>query len=94
MVQGSTDARRFVAVYGHQGRTVAAVTFDQAMWLDFWREQIETAAPFPPVQLNVDQPSSRQPVPAGFTHRPVPTESLRTVRTGHSTTEPTARSWR
>jgi NADPH-dependent 2,4-dienoyl-CoA reductase/sulfur reductase-like enzyme len=28
IVQGSTQERRFVALYGHQGRTVAAVTFD------------------------------------------------------------------
>jgi hypothetical protein len=90
VMQGSTDERRFVALYGHQGRTVAAVTFDQGKWLDFCREQIETSAPFPPRHQNVDHPASRRPVPAGFPNPAVPTERPRIVRTGHS---PTDRQW-
>jgi hypothetical protein len=90
VMQGSADERRFVAVYGHQGRTVAAVTFDQGKWLDFYREQIETAAPFPPPFRNVDRSASRRPVPAQFPDPAVPTEGPRIVRTGHS---PTEREW-
>jgi NADPH-dependent 2,4-dienoyl-CoA reductase/sulfur reductase-like enzyme len=90
VMQGSTGERRFVAVYGHQGRTVAAVTFDQGKWLDFYREQIETAAPFPPPYRNVDRSASRWPVPAQFPDPAVPTEGPRIVRTGHS---PTEREW-
>ncbi len=62
-MQGSTDERRFVALYGHQGRTVAAATFDQGKWLDFYREQIEMAAPFSPRYRNVDHPASRRAIP-------------------------------
>jgi NADPH-dependent 2,4-dienoyl-CoA reductase/sulfur reductase-like enzyme len=90
VMQGSADERRFVALYGYQGRTVAAVTFDQGKWLDFYREQIETAAPFPPAYRNVDRPASRRPVPAEFPDPAVPTEGPRIVRTGHS---PTDREW-
>ena len=59
IVQGSTDERRFVALYGHHGRTVAAVTFDQGKWLEFYLDQIERAAPFPPQYRNVAQPEPR-----------------------------------
>jgi NADPH-dependent 2,4-dienoyl-CoA reductase/sulfur reductase-like enzyme len=90
VMQGSADERRFVALYGHQGRTVAAVTFDQGKWLDFYREQIEKAAPFPPGYRNVDRPASRRPVPAEFPDPAVPTEGPRIERTGHS---PTEREW-
>ena len=48
IVQGSVADRRFVAAYGYRGRLTAAVTFDQAMWLEFYQELIEKAAPFPP----------------------------------------------
>jgi NADPH-dependent 2,4-dienoyl-CoA reductase/sulfur reductase-like enzyme len=91
VVQGSAEARRFVALYGHQGRTVAAVTFDQGKWLEFYREQIETGAPFPPRHPNVDQPTSGRPVSAGFPDPAAPTEGPRIVRTGHS---PTERQWK
>ena len=90
VMQGSTGECRFVALYGHQGRTVAAVTFDQGKWLDFYREQIEMAAPFPLRYQNVDRPASRRPIPAGFPDPAVPTEGPRIVRTGHS---PTEREW-
>ena len=90
VVQGSTDQRRFVAVYGHRGRTVAAVTFDQGKWLDFYREQIERAAPFPPRYRNQDQPAPLRVVPAEFPDPGLPTERPRIMRTGHS---PTEREW-
>jgi NADPH-dependent 2,4-dienoyl-CoA reductase/sulfur reductase-like enzyme len=90
IVQGSTDERRFVAVYGHRGRTVAAVTFDQGKWLEFYLDQIERAAPFPPQYRNVAQPDSRRVLPAEFPDPAVPTEGPRIVRTGHS---PTERAW-
>lgn len=90
VMQGSTDERRFVALYGHQGRTVAAATFDQGKWLDFYREQIEIAAPFSPRYRNVDHPASPLAIPAEFPDPAVPTEPPRIVRTGHS---PTERAW-
>jgi hypothetical protein len=45
--QGSKVDHNPVAAYGRDGRVVAAVFFDQAKWLDFYRAQIESAAPFP-----------------------------------------------
>jgi NADPH-dependent 2,4-dienoyl-CoA reductase/sulfur reductase-like enzyme len=90
IVQGSTDERRFVAVYGHAGRTVAAVTFDQGKWLEFYLDQIERAAPFPPQYRNVAQPEVRQVLQAEFPDPVVPTEGPMIVRTGHS---PTERAW-
>jgi NADPH-dependent 2,4-dienoyl-CoA reductase/sulfur reductase-like enzyme len=90
IMQGSTDERRFVALYGHRGRTVAAVTFDQGKWLEFYLDQIERAAPFPPQYRNVAQPASRQVLSADFPDPAVPTEGPMIVRTGHS---PTERAW-
>ncbi len=90
VVQGSTDEPRFVAVYGHRSRTVAAVSFDQGKWLEFYVDQIERAAPFPPPYRNVAQPPARAPQPADFPDPAVPTESPMIVRTGHS---PTERAW-
>ncbi len=90
IVQGSMDERRFVALYGHHGHTVAAVTFDQGKWLEFYLDQIERSAPFPPGYRNVAQPDSRQVLQADFPDPVVPTESPMIVRTGHS---PTERAW-
>jgi NADPH-dependent 2,4-dienoyl-CoA reductase/sulfur reductase-like enzyme len=90
IVQGSPDELRFVAVYGHRGRTVAAVSFDQGKWLEFYVDQIERAAPFPPQFRNVAQPDPRQVQSADFPDPAVPTEGPIIVRTGHS---PTERTW-
>jgi 3-phenylpropionate/trans-cinnamate dioxygenase ferredoxin reductase subunit len=76
IVQGSVEDRRFVAVYGYRGRVTAAVAFDQAKWLDFYRTQIESAAPFPPEFPCVDRPDpirffpSDVPDPAVLSHGP------------------------
>ena len=48
ITQGSLDDAKFVAAYGKDGRVVAAVTFDQAKWLEAYQRLIEQAAPFPP----------------------------------------------
>lgn len=86
IAQGSVPDRRFVAAYGYRGRMTAAVTFDQAMWLEFYQNMIETAQPFPPEFRAVDQPAARQPVPVG-----IPAQEIRdqaTVRvTGHDPSE-------
>jgi hypothetical protein len=89
-VQGSADEPRFVALYGRRGRTVAAVTFDQGKWLEFYLDQIERATPFPPQYRNVAQPESRQVLQADFPDPALPTEGPMIVRTGHS---PTERAW-
>ena len=87
VAQGSVEDRQFVAVYGRQGRVVAAVTFDQAKWLEFYRGLIESSAPFPPVFRTVDQPATMRPVPAEFPDRVVPTYQATVVVTGHAPDE-------
>jgi NADPH-dependent 2,4-dienoyl-CoA reductase/sulfur reductase-like enzyme len=76
--QGSVADRSFVAAYGREGRVVAAVFFDQAKWLDFYRLQIEQAGAFPPDLRAADGPTADGPVPAGFpvVHHHIPTVVL------------------
>jgi NADPH-dependent 2,4-dienoyl-CoA reductase/sulfur reductase-like enzyme/ferredoxin len=66
VAQGSVPERQFVAAYGYRGRITAAVSFDHGIWLDFYQKMIEAAEPFPPPFPAVDEPSYRQPLPAGI----------------------------
>ena len=66
ITQGSLEEASFVAAYGKAGQMVAAVTFDQAKWLEYYRRLIEHAAPFPPALPVADQRTPRAPVPAAF----------------------------
>lgn len=54
-VQGDPKAGRFVAVYGREGRCIAAVSFDSARWLPAYAERIEARAPFPPRGTSTDR---------------------------------------
>lgn len=73
VTQGSLAERRFTAVYGHQGRVIAAVTFDHGRWLPFYEELIQRTAPFPPPFETMDRPQEGGgPRPAGFPTRPCP----------------------
>ncbi len=87
VTQGSVAERRFVAVYGHRGRITAAVTFDQGMWLEFYRRLIERAAPFPPDFPHVDRREDPRPVPAGAPERIVAAAGATVVVTGHDPSE-------
>jgi NADPH-dependent 2,4-dienoyl-CoA reductase/sulfur reductase-like enzyme len=87
ITQGSMEERRFVAVYGYQGRITAAVTFDQAMWLDFYRDLIEQATPFPPGHRMVGGPGEPRPVPAEVPRRMTAAEGATVVVTGHDPAE-------
>lgn len=55
IVQGSRASRRFLAVYGRAGRSVAAVSFDQARWLPAYAEAIAAGGPYPPIRDASDQ---------------------------------------
>ena len=90
VMQGSTDERRFVALYGHQGRTVGAVTFDQGKWLDFCREQIETGARSRSGSGTWTSQRRRGPFPPSSPTDRCRPRSPRIVRTGFS---PTDREW-
>jgi NADPH-dependent 2,4-dienoyl-CoA reductase/sulfur reductase-like enzyme len=65
VVQGSRASRRFLAVYGRAGRSIAAVSFDQARWLPAYAEAITAGRPFPPIMDATDQPRIESAAP-GF----------------------------
>jgi NADPH-dependent 2,4-dienoyl-CoA reductase/sulfur reductase-like enzyme len=87
LTQGSVKDRSFVGAYGHEGRTVGAVTVDSAKWIDFYRQQIESAAPFPPDLHADDGPASTAPMPADFPHPSVPYHTPPVMVTGHAPDE-------
>ncbi|CAM5582889.1 NAD(P)/FAD-dependent oxidoreductase [Streptomyces aurantiogriseus] len=83
--QGSLADRRFVGVYGYQGRVIGAVAFDHARWLPFYQELIETTVPFPPPFPTVDRrPEGRRPVDADFPDPSVPTHGPTVTLSGYS----------
>jgi NADPH-dependent 2,4-dienoyl-CoA reductase/sulfur reductase-like enzyme len=85
ITQGSLAERRFIGVYGHQGRVIAAVSFDNTRWLEFYQRMIETGAPFPVEFPTVDRrPEGRVPVPADFPDPSLPTHGPTVTLTGYS----------
>ncbi|MDA3625708.1 FAD-dependent oxidoreductase [Saccharopolyspora sp. WRP15-2] len=86
-VQGSVKERRFAAAYGHRGRIVAAVAFNQGKWLPHYAGLIERSAPFPPPPPGWDQPDDLKPIPAEFPEHGVPTAIPDVVLTGHDPSE-------
>ncbi|MEU8590051.1 FAD-dependent oxidoreductase [Streptomyces sp. NPDC048664] len=85
VTQGSLAERRFAAAYGFQGRVIAAVTFDNTRWLQFYERLIETAAPFPVEFPTVDRrPEGRQPVPADFPDPSLPSHGPTVTLSGYS----------
>jgi NADPH-dependent 2,4-dienoyl-CoA reductase/sulfur reductase-like enzyme len=85
ITQGSLDDANFVAAYGKDERVVAAVTFNEGKWLEYYQRLIERAAPFPPEISAAAQPSS--PVPAAFPDPRAPTRDATVVLTGHDPNE-------
>ncbi|MFE0330581.1 NAD(P)/FAD-dependent oxidoreductase [Streptomyces sp. NPDC003753] len=85
IAQGSLAERRFIGVYGYQGRVIAAVSFDNTRWLQFYERLIETATPFPLEFPTVDRrPEGRQPVPADFPDPSLPTHGPTVTLSGYS----------
>ena len=85
--QGSVKNRSFAAAYGRRGRIVAAVTFDQGRWLEYYAGLIEQSAPFPPPPPGWDRPDDMTPIPAEFPEPGVPTAIPEVVLTGHDPSE-------
>lgn len=86
--QGSVLQRSFVVAYGRQGRLVAAVTVDQAKWLDFYRDRIQAGAPLDDgVSRAVDGPTPAGPLAAGFPDPSVPYHLPSAVVSGHDPLE-------
>jgi NADPH-dependent 2,4-dienoyl-CoA reductase/sulfur reductase-like enzyme len=88
VTQGSLASRKFIAVYGRRGQTVAAVAFDGGKWLPSYQAMIEAAAPFPPEWRGVDAPTEMTPVAAGFPPRTQPTHTPTAERTGPPPVDP------
>jgi 3-phenylpropionate/trans-cinnamate dioxygenase ferredoxin reductase subunit len=88
VTQGSLASRKFIAVYGRRGTTVAAVAFNGGRWLPSYQEMIEAAAPFPPQWRGVDAPADERPVSARFPPRNQPTHTASAERTGHVPVDP------
>ena len=65
IVQGARASRRFLAVYGRAGRSIAAVSFDQARWLPAYAEAITGGQAFPPIRDASDQ-GAFTPMAPGF----------------------------
>ncbi|MFI1605883.1 NAD(P)/FAD-dependent oxidoreductase [Streptomyces griseofuscus] len=85
ITQGSTAERRFVGVYGHKGRVVAAVSFDNTRWLEFYQRAIERGAPFPVEYPTLDRrPENRRPVPTDFPDPSLPTHGPMVTLSGYS----------
>ncbi|MGW1540376.1 NAD(P)/FAD-dependent oxidoreductase [Streptomyces sp. NPDC002309] len=84
IAQGSLTDRRFVGVYGYQGRVIGAVSFDHARWLPFYQELIETTAPFPPPFPTVGRSPGQRPVDADFPDPSVPTHGPTVTLSGYS----------
>ena len=78
VTQGSVTELRFVAVYGSAGRTVAAVSVNAPLWVDYYQSLIAARAPFPPPFDAADAPAEPIIRPAGFPPH------------GHATHSPTA----
>ncbi|MEV5956084.1 FAD-dependent oxidoreductase [Streptomyces sp. NPDC051987] len=85
--QGSVEKRCFAAAYGHRGRTVAAVAFDQGKWLEYYGDLIQRSAPFPPPPPGWDRPTDMKPMPAEFPERGAPGAVPDVVLTGHDPSE-------
>ncbi|WP_373299737.1 NAD(P)/FAD-dependent oxidoreductase [Streptomyces xantholiticus] len=83
--QGTLASRRFIGVYGYQGRVIGAVAFDHARWLPFYQELVETTAPFPPPFPTVDRhPDGQRPMDADFPDPSVPTHGPTVTLSGYS----------
>ncbi|MFF5235163.1 FAD-dependent oxidoreductase [Dactylosporangium sp. NPDC000521] len=87
IAQGSVAQRRFVAAYGHQGRLVAAVGFNQGKWLEGYQRLIEAGAPFPPGLRGVDDPADGQPVAAQMPDHRTRIRHATVAVTGHDPSE-------
>ncbi|GCE09837.1 NAD(P)/FAD-dependent oxidoreductase [Dictyobacter aurantiacus] len=83
IMQGSVEQHRFVAAYGHNGRTVAAVSVDHGRWLPYYEAQIASAAHFPPAAPAYDNPAPIHVMPANFPRTGVPSATPTIALTGH-----------
>jgi 3-phenylpropionate/trans-cinnamate dioxygenase ferredoxin reductase component len=82
LAQGSLERHRFAAVYGREGRVIAAVTFDHGRYLEHYRALIRTAAPISSLPALAEGELPDDPGFAGMPAYHLPT----VIVTGHSPT--------
>ena len=83
IVQGSRAGLRFLAVYGRAGRSIAAVSFDQARWLPAYADRILAGAAFPPILDAIDQSRIETMAPGFPGPRPGPAAKLQPRESAH-----------
>ncbi|MDX3096704.1 FAD-dependent oxidoreductase [Streptomyces sp. ME19-03-3] len=83
VAQGSLREARLVVVYGYKGRVTAAVSVNRAKWLDYYRNLIETAAPFPPEPGAADRATPMLPLPSDVPDPAVLSHGPTVALTGH-----------
>ena len=82
LTQASSEERRLIAVYGREGRSVAAMAANAPRTLPAYQALIEDGAPFPPDLHAPDGPTELHVLPAGFPRRGQPTHDLGAMVTG------------
>ena len=87
ITQGSLREGRFVAVYGTDGRVMAAVSFNQGRWLESYERLIAQAAAFPPIADVANRPEPNEPVPAGFPGPKTVALQATAILTGYDATD-------
>jgi len=88
IAQGSVAEHRLVAVYGHRGRIVAAVSMDMPRALEGYRALVEAGAPFPPELNASDAPPERSVIAAGVPAPGFSTHSSTAAATGPGPSAP------
>jgi 3-phenylpropionate/trans-cinnamate dioxygenase ferredoxin reductase subunit len=66
IAQGDPATGRFLALYGREGRCIAAVSVDCGRWLPAYAERIAAAAPFPPEETVIDRGGALAILAPGF----------------------------
>lgn len=92
LTQRSPEERRLVAVYGREGRIVAALAANAPRSLPAYQALIEARAPFPPDLHASDAPAELQLLPAGFPQRGQPTHDPGAAPTGAGPNTPEQRA--
>jgi hypothetical protein len=83
ITQGSLEEGRFVAAYGREGQLVAAVSFNQGRWMEFYERLIAQAAAFP-LEMTMGEGRPLVPaVPACFPEPAVVSRQATAILTGH-----------
>ena len=88
LTQGTYEEQRMVAVYGHEGRVVAAASINAPRVLPSYQQLIESQAPFPPELHASDGPAASRPMPVGFPKHEQPSHDQGAALSGSGPSSP------